>query len=459
MINKRLYIQVIFRVILILANCFLITLLVVRDEVHLHALFAASIVLIIQILLLIHYLNSTNRKLADFFQSAYSKDTSISFSDNYSGKSVNQLNASLNELKDILRSEMMEKESRYFFLNNLIEHIDIGLFSFDNTGKIGFINNVAKRIIGNSRPGNISVIKDQNPDLYETILNIEPGRQKLIKINFGDDFLQLSLKASKFKLQENIVHIISLVDINVELDKKELESWQKLIRVMAHEIMSSVSPITSLSDAMLKHISSDGKAKEAGQINDDNIEDLISGLNIITKRGLGLVGFVNQYRSFAQLPQPSMKKKEIKNLLKDVETLMSEELNKFNINLQLSTVPDNLQISMDEKLIEQVLINLIKNSISSFEKAENNNDKEFEKTIIIKAYSDINNVKQIQFIDNGCGIEKENLDKIFIPFFSTKARGTGIGLSLSKQIMLSHGGSIGVKSESGKGAVFTLKFQ
>ncbi|MFC2117567.1 PAS domain-containing sensor histidine kinase [Bacteroidota bacterium] len=458
MINKRLYIQVIFRVLLILINCFGVAVIALGEIVHYHALLAVIIVLFAQVFVLIYYLNKTNRKLADFFQSVYSKDTSISFSDNFSGKSIRQLNESLINFRNILKSEMMEKEGRYFFLNNLIEHIDIGLFSFDNTGKIEFVNSMAKRILGTGEPVNISVLKEQNPDLYEIILNIKHGDQKLVKFNFGEDFLQLSVKASKFKLQENIIHIISLVDINLELDKKELESWQKLIRVMAHEIMSSVSPITSLSEAMLKHISIDGKAKKTNLIEDENIEDLIKGLNIITKRGMGLVGFVDQYRSFAQLPKPFLKKVVVKNLINDVETLMREECKKNNISMLLSTVPDNLQINMDEKLVEQVLINLVKNSISSFEKVKSNTSNEIEKIISVKAYSDIYNGKQIQLSDTGCGIEKENMDKIFIPFFSTKEKGTGIGLSLSKQIMLSHGGTINVQSESGKGAVFTLRF-
>jgi len=253
-IYKQLYFQIIIRVLLIFGNCYALSLVIINTT-HYHAIFAFSILLIIQIILLIRYLNITNRVLAGFFQSAIERDTSFSFSDVYSQSSLSELNNRLSDLRDIIKAEKLEKESRLFFVNRIIEHVDIGLLSFNQSGEIEFLNSAARIFIGIKHIKNLAEIKKVNPELYEIFINLLPGEQKLIKIKTGTDSYQLAVKVSEFKLKEKCFRLVSINDIQNELDKKELESWQKLIRVLAHEIMSSVTPITSLSEAIVKNIS------------------------------------------------------------------------------------------------------------------------------------------------------------------------------------------------------------
>jgi len=243
MIYKHLYTQIILRIFMILLNCFALTL-ILYEKSYYHALFVLTILLIIQIILIIRYINKTNRKLTGFFQSVKSKDTSLSFSDNKSGKSFKKLNRSMEELLEILREEILEKENRYFFVNQIIEHVNIGMLSYKNDGKVEFINTAAKKNLGIRNIYDIKELKKLDQQLYETISSSDQANQKLLKIKRDGETHLLSLKKTEFKLQNNILQLVSIQDINMELERIELESWQKLIRVMAHEIMSSVSPIT-----------------------------------------------------------------------------------------------------------------------------------------------------------------------------------------------------------------------
>jgi len=207
---------------------------------------------------------------------------------------------------------------------------------------------------------------------------------------------------------------------------------------------------------MVKHLPTDVQLDDS-KIK-DHIKDTKSGLNIIKKRGRGLIDFVDKYRSFARIPEPDKRIVDIKNLLSGIVMLMKEECSTHDIEIILVVIPETLIINLDEKLIEQVLINLIKNSISAFNMNLKDSDKKINRKILLKAFTCPDNIKQIHVIDNGPGIQKENMDKIFIPFFSTKEKGTGIGLSLSKQIMYLHGGSIKVKSIYGRETIFSLHF-
>lgn len=436
-------------------NCFAFTYILYENKYY-HSLFTLFILLVIQIFLIIRYINKTNRKLAGFFQTVKAKDTSLSFSDEHSGKSFRELNNSMEELIEILRAEIIEKENRYFFINQIIEHVNIGLLSYDNSGKVEFINAAAKKILRIQSLDYLKKVKKLDQQLYELLTSLEKSDQQLIRINLNGESFQLSLKKTEFKLHKKNLHLVSIQDINMELDRIELESWQKLIKVMAHEIMSSVTPITSLSEAMIKHLPTKSQLDDPQLF--DHIEDTKSGLKIIKKRGRGLIDFVDKYRSFARLPEPDKKNVEINKLLSGIVILMKEECIANNIEIRCSVIPKTLKIKVDEKLIEQVLINMVKNSISSFRTNFKNSEKKIKEKILLRAFPGPDNIKQILVTDNGPGILMENMDKIFIPFFSTKEKGTGIGLSLSKQIMNLHGGYISVRSIPDEETTFTLKF-
>jgi signal transduction histidine kinase len=248
------------------------------------------------------------------------------------------------------------------------------------------------------------------------------------------------VQKSLFKLENKSYWLISFQDINSELDKKELDAWQKIIRVLTHEIMSSISPVTSLSEHLLNKIQNPHK---------NLTEDLAEGLEIIKTRGEGLMEFVRHYHSLTHLPTPQLEELQLGPFLEKIVNLIEPECQKNNITLTLEMM-EPVQCSMDPRLIEQVLLNLIRNSIQALEEIPKG------KGITVFAGSDVTGT-QISVRDNGCGIDIENMDNIFIPFYTTRTKGSGIGLSFAKQIMRLHNGRISVKSDPGKGAEFILK--
>jgi two-component system nitrogen regulation sensor histidine kinase NtrY len=258
------------------------------------------------------------------------------------------------------------------------------------------------------------------------------------------------VQKSLFKLEDKFYWLISFQDINSELDKKELDAWQKIIRVLTHEIMSSISPVTSLSEHLLNKIHDPNKPGIVQEPDAILMEDLAEGLEIINTRGEGLMEFVKHYHSLTHLPIPVLEEVQLNPFLDRILNLIEPECTKNDIVIKLD-VGVCVQISIDPQLIEQVLLNLIRNSIQALEEISTG------KSISITSDSDVTGV-QISVRDNGCGIDTDNMDNIFIPFYTTRTKGSGIGLSFAKQIMRLHNGQISVKSDIGKGAEFILRF-
>jgi len=272
-----------------------------------------------------------------------------------------------------------------------------------------------------------------------------------VAINAEHGEIQLSLKATSFKTDEQELVILSIQDIKNELDEKELDSWMKLIRVLMHEIMNSITPITSLSESLSNIYSKDGKPVLPDQVTDKTIATTLQGLNVIKEQGNGLMSFVESYRKLTRVPEPDKKIFKVADLINRITTLYSslEKSNKTVLSFSLKN-PD-LEIYADQNLISQVLINLLKNALEA-------NEKNPEGKILLSAGINSDNHIEICVSDNGPGISKDNLDKIFVPFFTTRNTGSGIGLSISKQIMKVHGGNLKVRSVINKETVFCLSF-
>jgi signal transduction histidine kinase len=246
--------------------------------------------------------------------------------------------------------------------------------------------------------------------------------------------------------------ILSLQDIKHELDEKELESWMKLIRVLMHEIMNSITPITSLSETLSNLYSKGDSPVFPEQITNKTIATTLQGLNVIKEQGKGLMSFVESYRKLTRVPEPDKKLFKVVDLMNRVGILYNSLEKSEQIKLSFSVKNPDLEIYADQNMISQVLINLVKNAL---EANENNSSGR------ISLVAELNNSQKAEIcvIDNGPGISEENLDKIFVPFFTTRQNGSGIGLSISKQIMRVHGGNLKVRSIPGKETVFCLSFQ
>lgn len=405
-----------------------------------------------QAYLLLKYLNKFNRDISAFFHSIKYDDYSISFNKKNYGGAYNELYDSLEEVNKKIRGYRILSESQEQYFKNLVKHVEIGLICFNENEGVEFCNDAAHQLLGKNNISNLSDITGVDKNLEKIISEIRPSESKIARLSVNNEIYQLSIRLSQFVVLNKKLKLITLQNIKNELDEKELESWQKLIRVLTHEIMNSIGPVSSTIKTILEFLTKDNftKPKLINELNNELIADSVKGLKIIDDRSEGLVDFVQKFRSLTLLPRPEIAPININHLCEEIRLLLKEILDKNHISIDLD-IKEELEIKADKKLIEQVLINLINNSVKALERIKN-------KEIKLKAYTQDNGKISIQVIDNGEGITKEIIDKIFIPFFSTREKGTGIGLSLSKQIMLSHGGTINMRSEPESGTVFTLLF-
>lgn len=450
MIFRKLYIQVSIRIIIIVITSLVLSRVFFSDR-FIHTSLVMTLLIIMETIELIRYLNKTNRQLTRFFSSLLEKGSSLHVEKKETDKSYTQLVDHLERVNELIQKERMEKEKEKNYLNYLIEHIGVGIITYDEDGRVDLINPAAKRILGMDHFHDISFLNRFNPEFEKNLKKLTIGRHTLISVIVRNELFHLTVRKALFKLENQPVNLITFQDINSELDKKELDSWQKIIRVLTHEIMSTITPVTSLSEHLLKKIQ--GKAGETGhKAAELGIEDdIIEGLEIIRSRGKGLTDFVQHYHSLTHLPVPEIEEFHLKTFLERVVNLFKPDFEKNHIELKLE-VQEGLVLSADNNLIQQVLINLIRNAIAALKDGSG-------KEIHIHGRKELANVVLISVKDNGCGIDPENMENIFIPFYSTRKEGSGIGLSLAKQIMRLHNGQISVKSDSNKGTEFILRFQ
>ena len=344
----------------------------------------------------------------------------------------------------------MKKKKIIIFYNNTIQHIGIGILAFNENGDIKICNKAFKNLFNIKNISNISILEKIQTGLSSVVREIRSGKQELIKIVINNEILQISIKSEEFIIEEEKIKLVSFQNIKSEIEHGEVELWQKLIRILSHEILNSVSPVTLLSTSLINMFEDDEKPMPAENIDDKTVETTLLGLETIRKRSKGLSRFVEDYRDLTRLSPPQFTNIMVKNIFNQLEVLFNEDLKSKNIKLFTKVVPENINLMADEKLIEQMLINLIKNSIQALENTK--------KAVINIVCRMVENELVILVSDNGAGITDEIKNDIFIPFFSTKEKGSGIGLSLSRQIMRMHEGSISVISEPGVKTVFTLRF-
>ena len=413
-----------------------------------------GILALIQVWALIHYVDRTNRVLNSFLESIRYSDFSRAFHVDDSSSSFGKLKQSFNEVIKNFQDVKAEKEESYFYLQTVIQHIGIALIAYRKDGTVEMINNATKKIFQVNSLNNVSELKKVSPALTEKLLSIKHGENTLLRIQDKDDILQLAIYATEFTIHNRTIILTSIKNIQEELEEKEMESWQKLIRVLTHEIMNSITPISSLSSTVtliIDDLKQSLNEKNADEDILDSVEDVESAFRTIHKRTDGLLHFVNTYRNLTTVPRPQLTIFSVRELYGNIKGLHEEQLNGSNIKCEIDVHPETLELTADEKLIEQVLINLLKNAMQSLA------GKDSAK-IILKGFINKRGRVTLQVIDNGAGILPDVMDKIFIPFFTTKADGSGIGLSLSKQIMRKHGGSLSAYSDPNKETIFTLTF-
>ncbi|HSC54518.1 MAG TPA: HAMP domain-containing sensor histidine kinase [Phnomibacter sp.] len=386
-------------------------------------------------------------EVQEFAESVHYRDFSRYFNVKKAPSELQPLRMGFNEINTTFKEIRGEKEMQYQYLQKILELVDTGILSFkSDTKEINWINDSFKRMLDIPYMRTIDALEKRDPLLYEEILAIKPGESKIVGLDKDGRQLKLLVSATVFQTEGVSSKIVAFQNVNEALDETESKAWQKLLSVMTHEIMNSVAPISSLANTLGKNLHATLQAAPVEHGGD--WDDLQLGLDTIKRRSEGLLKFAESYRSLNKITQLNLQRISVSSLFENLTTLMSPTLDQKNIQLDTILKEPQLAIVADPNLLEQVLINLLVNAIDAVKENES-------KLIVLSAYSDKGKVT-IKVADNGPGIESDVLDKIFIPFFSTKKTGSGIGLSLCKQIMLLHKGSIHVQSVQGQGTAFAI---
>lgn len=434
-----------------------ITLLTVYHLVYFQGSWITILILLaltaVQLWSMVQYLDKTSRDVLDFLQSLKMDEVTAPFSTEDKNPNRQELYQAFNEVLEMVKSVRTARDEQYQYLKNIVQHVGIGLVTFDDLGEVQIINTAARKLFCINDLRNIRDLEPLSPALVESLHRLKTGGRDLVRLERQGDVEQLSVYAIELTLRGKEFKLVSVQNIRSELEEKEMEAWQNLIRVLTHEIMNSVTPISSLASTVSGELESQlTNDLDVNPIHNDEIEDLYHAVHTIQRRSEGLIRFVQDFRNLTQIPTPQKSRISVHDLLHPTMKLLEPEAAAKGVKLAMEVSPEDLQVMADSELIDQVLINLVKNAIQAFEE-----DHEGERSVKLNAFEDDRGNILVQVKDNGAGIEEEALTKIFIPFFTTKKQGSGIGLSLSRQIMRQHGGSISAKSTLNEGTEFTLK--
>ena len=439
--------QIVMRLLLLCATLILFLYLLRRTDLILNMV-VIGILFIYQIVAFIRYVEAGNRKMVRFLEAITYSDFSQNFEVSQGGGSFQELNEAFNNVMSKIQQTRAEKEEHHRYLQTVVQNIGIGLIIFREDGQISLINNAAKRLLNIRRAQMLENLSLAHRELPRRLREAQSGKQFLMKLVRDDQLITFVMYATDFIQQEHQYRLITVQNIQSELEETEMEAMQNLIRVLTHEIMNSVTPIISLANTANSMLS--GQQAVAQTDCGDWLPDVRDAIATIESRSESLLKFVENYRQLTRIPKPDFTIFPIQELMNRVMPLYENE-HASRIQFNVDAKPPTLELTADQSLIEQVLINLLKNAIEAVEKTENP---------IIRITAGVNEWSRpwIQVEDNGTGIEPHVLQNIFIPFFTTKAQGSGIGLSLSRQIMRLHGGSLGVQSRPGKSTIFTMQF-
>jgi Signal transduction histidine kinase involved in nitrogen fixation and metabolism regulation len=377
------------------------------------------------------------QKVAFLFDSIDNGDQAFRYAERNVSSTDKMVNMSLNRIYKILfqaKAEIIQKEKYYELIMN---SVNTGIVVIDDRGYVFQTNKEALRLLGINVFTHVSQLIQIDDTLAETVRNIHAGEKHQVSFSNERGTIHLLLQVSEMLLKDKLVRIIAMNDINNELDEKEIDSWIRLTRVLTHEIMNSITPITSLSETMItKH---------------SNNSEVCDGLQVINTTGKGLISFVESYRRFTHIPTPKPELFYVEEFLERMKQLAYHQKNQPNINIEINVNPNDLLVYADESLTSQVVLNLLKNAFEAIENQDNG-------LIRINAYSNQSEAIIIEVINNGPSIPQEVKEHIFVPFFTTKEQGSGIGLSVSRQIMRLSGGSISLKNDEAGNTCFTITF-
>lgn len=392
---------------------------------------------------LIYYVNRTNRILGNFFSYMQEHDPSLQFSVRYVKKHFKGLHESMQGLISDLKEHRINLEVQAHYLETILDNVSTGILCFDQQGTIQTMNRAAGMLLQMEPMEHITELDGRHPGLGTRIFHLQPNREITETVHHGANPVHLAIYSSRIKLKQDPVHIVAINDISSQLEMQEILSWKKLIRVINHEIMNSMTPIITLSMAIRKKLARGDKAMQAEKLSEEALTDAIESAWIIEERSSGLVAFIERYKKLTSLPPLKLERFSAKELFVKMDQFFREDLKAKKIRISWPGSCDTM-LEADRQMLEQVMINLVKNSMEALQNREG-------PEIVLSCYRDAEERICITVSDNGEGIPADKLEQVFVPFFTTREQGSGIGLSLCKQIIQSHGGSMRLESTPDKG--------
>ena len=437
-----------FRVKIIMQLSFLTMALAGVAYVLVHREYIFALIVLIPLVIGIGYVlfnlvNKTNTDLSQFLLSIRYDDFEQHFTPDQLGPSHHDLYGAFNLIIDKYKELRSEKEVQNQLMQTIIGHVDTGIFCTDENGQCLMMNTALKQLLHKSYIPDFNSFEQIVPNIFEVLKDIQPGERETIKEVIQNEILQIAVQVFVLKIKEEEIKVYTFYNIHNELSDQEVKSWQKLIRILAHEIMNSIAPIASISSSAMQMI----EGEEPLSTTDS--EELKEAFQIIQKRSESLMSFTETYRKLTRIPPPKLESFNVRIFIEEIKKLYERDLKEKGIKLNLTYLLSEIKMLADPILLEQVFINLFKNAIEALEGVDN-------PEISIMVDKSPQGKVTIQMIDNGKGISQDVVDQIFVPFFTTKQNGSGIGLSLSQQIIRMHGGNIHLQSEVGKGTVVTF---
>ena len=449
MISNRFTISTLILIVLTALDSLAFTWAIQQDAMVVTSI-NLGIVWIILVSYLIWYVQRINRDLTRFFQAFRFQDSSMLFNTRNGDRSFQQLYKELNQIILEYGQVKKDREQDMHFFRHILEHLRIGLIAFNESEKILLHNQALLDIFNLKRIVSLSDLVISDGHMPTILFRMKNGESRTIKVSHEFEEQQLAALASVFKLSGESIRLVSFQNIKGEMETTETEAWQKMIRVLTHEILNSISPIRLTAAGMLQMLRRDEVPVNPADIDDEMVKDFISGLEAIRKRSSNLSDFIEGFRKIVKIPPPNPTLFQVKTFISNIVGLFQNDQNAGNITFQFVIKDENLVMMADERQVAQVLINLIKNAMESI--------AERHRGIIDISAEKTHGQLIIRVADNGTGIEKELLDNVFTPFFSTKEGGSGIGLSISRQIMKMHKGDLLINSEVGKGTSVLMRF-
>jgi len=407
--------------------------------------------LVAETVLLIRYLTKIRRDLLKLIQAMSNDDPTLQFSRVRRDPYFNAIHKGFNELISDFKLVRLDREAQQRFFEETVNHVQFGLIAYNETGEVRMVNQSFTSLFGLHEISRLDELNGSSEGLSAYLMQFAPGRESLKKLELPDGQHHLIFLASGFVLKGEKITLVSVRDLSREMDRNELDAWQKLLRVLRHEILNSISPIQLIAGNLSERLQPDGELLPLEQLQAEEVEEIRAGLDTIQRRASGLSVFLDAYSNLYRTPEFHPEPTEIGELLQRTADLFKEEAEKQGTLLTVHIYPESLVVSMDVRMIEQVLINLVKNAMEAVKGMESG-------TISLAAGRQAGEVI-LTVEDTGTGIPKDELESIFIPFFSTREAGTGIGLSFSQHVMRLHHGVIRVRSAPGKGSSFHLHFR